>query len=64
MWSLTLSENNVLAQGILFESEEGSKCDSKNYSAVAPATINFMRPCSMVHHIFLCLNFFISFDRY
>ena len=32
-----MSENNVLAQGILFESEEGSKCDPK---ILAPATIN------------------------
>ena len=40
-------ENNVLAQGILFESEEGSKCDSMIFFVVAPAIINFVRPCSM-----------------
>ena len=40
-------ENNVLAQEILFESEEGSKCDSKIFFAVAPAKKNFMRPRSM-----------------
>ena len=39
-----MSENNVLAKGILFESEEGSKCDAK---ILAPAIINFMRLCSM-----------------
>ena len=39
-------ENNVLAQGILFESEEGSKCDSI-FFVVAPAIINCVRPCSM-----------------
>ena len=45
-----MSENNVLAQGIIFESEEGSKCDSKIFSfffsffAVAPI---IMCPCSL-----------------
>ena len=39
-----MSENNVLAQGIFVEREEGSNCDSK---VLAPAIINFMRLGSM-----------------
>ena len=32
-------ENNVLAQGILFESEEASKCDSKIFEPCAGQTV-------------------------
>ena len=41
-----MSENYVLLKGMLFGSEEGSKCDSKMFD-MAHAIINFMRPCSM-----------------
>ena len=41
-----MSENNILARGILFESEEGGKFDSVIFLAVVHAIINFMHPCS------------------